>query len=154
MKSQRAQTATEYLIILSVVIVIALIVVGITGGVPGIGAGAFTKVDAAYWVTRDLAFTQWAIEADGDVTVTVQNNFPVAIKLIGVSINNEDLLTTENRTLLALEKTTVTGTLSSGGEANTLYSYNVSIQYQNLKTGAIEIDESDRPLEGFYAQST
>ena len=40
MKSFKSQTATEYLIILAVVIVVGLIVVSILGGVPGIGGGA------------------------------------------------------------------------------------------------------------------
>jgi hypothetical protein len=34
---KKAQTATEYLIILAVVIIIALIVVAVMGGIPGIG---------------------------------------------------------------------------------------------------------------------
>ena len=34
---KQAQGATEYLIILAVVIIIALIVVGVMGGIPGIG---------------------------------------------------------------------------------------------------------------------
>ena len=37
---KKAHTATEYLIILAVVIVIALIVVGVLGGITGIGGGA------------------------------------------------------------------------------------------------------------------
>ena len=36
--ANKAQTATEYLIILAVVIIIALIVVGVMGGIPGMRA--------------------------------------------------------------------------------------------------------------------
>jgi hypothetical protein len=44
---RKSQTATEYLIILAVVVVIALIVVGVMGGIPSIGGGASAATSKA-----------------------------------------------------------------------------------------------------------
>ena len=74
---KKAQTATEYLIILAVVIIIALIVVGVLGGIPGIGKGAASRTSAAYWQTSDIAIPSYAIGQDGsadDLNLTVRNN--------------------------------------------------------------------------------
>ena len=53
----RAQTATEYLIILSVVIIIALIVVGILGGIPDIGSSTGAKADLLALQTEQVGVT-------------------------------------------------------------------------------------------------
>jgi uncharacterized protein (UPF0333 family) len=44
-RHKKAQTSTEYLIILAVVIVIALIVVGVMGGIPSLGGSDDENVD-------------------------------------------------------------------------------------------------------------
>lgn len=41
---RKSQTATEYLVILAIIIVIALIVVSILGGSIGLGGGEFQKI--------------------------------------------------------------------------------------------------------------
>ena len=61
-KSKHAQTATEYLIILAVVIIIALIVVGVLGGIPGIGAG--DKVKLTVLATEEVGLTHSAFTDD------------------------------------------------------------------------------------------
>lgn len=66
---KKGQTATEYLIILAVVIIIALIVVGVMGGIPGLGndPNAPKQSDVAKWVCEihDMDFvTQWGYGAE------------------------------------------------------------------------------------------
>jgi len=48
MLSKKGQGATEYLVILAIVIIIALIVVGVMGGIPGVGSGAKSRASASY----------------------------------------------------------------------------------------------------------
>ena len=73
---KRAQTATEYLIILAVVIVIALIVVGVMGGIPGIGSGGQRGVSDAYWSTAEVGLPLVVVSAGGAESVVLQNNHP------------------------------------------------------------------------------
>jgi hypothetical protein len=54
--AKKSQTATEYLIILAVVIIIALIVVGVMGGIPGI------KQDPALNFSRNFCLSRGYLE--------------------------------------------------------------------------------------------
>jgi uncharacterized protein (UPF0333 family) len=132
--NKKGQAATEYLIVLAVVVIIALIVVAITGGIPGIGKGAAGRTSAAYWATQDVAITSFAISAAGDDIVTVKNNAREAITITALTVNS-----------IALEPATsilgLGGTKSYTGAvaactAGQGYSYPVVITYTNSKTGA------------------
>lgn len=150
MHIKRAQTATEYLIILAVVIVIALIVVGILGGIPGTGAGTATKVNSAYWATTEIALDNWAINSTGGVTIIVKNNNEYAVQLFSFRINGEEMLA-NNVTLGISDQARVNGALSSGGTAGTPYSYNISMSYINLANGAAYAFNGEKTLGGIYA---
>ena len=45
---KKGQGATEYLIILAIVIIIALIVIGVIGGIPSIGISASSRASSTY----------------------------------------------------------------------------------------------------------
>jgi len=83
---KKGQTATEYLIILAVVIIIALIVVGVMGGIPGMGGGAKTKTSAAYWSTAKVAITS-AVVKTNSVTFNIRNSNPDAITITAITID-------------------------------------------------------------------
>lgn len=88
---RKAQTATEYLIILAVVIIIALIVVGVMGGIPGIGTGAGSRASAAYWRTADLAITSYSVDSDVDANnllVNVRNNLVTTITITQIDFTS------------------------------------------------------------------
>lgn len=86
---RKGQTATEYLIILAVVIVIALVVVVAMGKFPGIGQGASARGNAAFWAVQDLAITDYAISSNGNTAndvIVVKNNMRSAIDVTEVQI--------------------------------------------------------------------
>lgn len=61
-KKNRGQGTTEYLIILAIVIVIALVVVGVLGGIPSLGAGVSESTSKTYWAgTSPIAVVEWQI---------------------------------------------------------------------------------------------
>jgi hypothetical protein len=130
----RAQGATEYIIIMGVVIVVAIVVVAALGSITGIGKGVTAKVTATYWLTSDLSIPEYAISASGTDKVMIKNNLKDDIVLRDVVINGVDL---ENSTTALSPGATVTysgniGKCTSGGS----FSYPVSIYYQNYVTGA------------------
>ncbi|HLD19094.1 MAG TPA: hypothetical protein VJB90_03730, partial [Candidatus Nanoarchaeia archaeon] len=84
---RKAQGATEYLIILAVVVVIALILISVLGGIPGIGGGAGSRTSDAYWANQDIAIVSKAISASGADTVVVKNNLKNSITLNTFSVN-------------------------------------------------------------------
>lgn len=85
MKINKAQTATEYLIILAVVIVIALIVIGVLGGIPSIGGGVSKTTADAVLSSQKVGITGYAI-SDSDTDIRFQNNAPEKIRIDSISV--------------------------------------------------------------------
>ncbi len=129
--ARKAQTATEYLVILAVVIIIALIVVGVMGGIPGIGTGAKSRASSTFWATADIAFSSYSVGSAG-VTLNIKNNKADSITINSISLDSTDLGVSAV-TLTAGQTYTVTNaapTCTSGS-----YSYGVSINYTDVATG-------------------
>ena len=133
MSFKKSQTATEYLIILAVVIIIALIVVGVLGGIPGIGKGASARASAAYWRSADVAITDFAISASGTDTVIIKSNLRNTITVNDLIVNSVDLASGE--TLSSGASRTYTGSIAAC-TADQTFSYTVSITYQDSITSA------------------
>ncbi|MGM5484130.1 MAG: hypothetical protein ACQER9_04410, partial [Nanobdellota archaeon] len=85
---KKAQTATEYLIILAVVIVIALIVVGILGGIPSIGGGANENRIKTYLTTMPVGITNFVV-TPAKTTLLFRNNQPNTIRIDEISIDEK-----------------------------------------------------------------
>ncbi len=86
--SRRAQAATEYLIILAIVIVIALVVVGAMGGVPGLGASTSARASASYWQQADIGITASYFNTTYG-SVVIKNNMPYKISLTALSVGSD-----------------------------------------------------------------
>ncbi|RMF54879.1 class III signal peptide-containing protein [Candidatus Woesearchaeota archaeon] len=131
---KKGQTATEYLIILAVVIIIALIVVGVLGGIPGMGGGAGSRTSASYWATADVAFTSYSISATGSDTLVVRNNLRDGITVTSILLNGTALYGTDFQ-LAPGTSTTITSDLINC-TAGQSFSYSVQINYTNSVTSA------------------
>jgi len=87
---RKGQAAVEYLIILAVVIIIALVVVGVLGGFPSLTRGVNEKESALYWQGAEIAIQKYYFTAatpltGANSTLTLRNNknFDVSLDLIG-----------------------------------------------------------------------
>ncbi len=83
---RKGQTATEYLIILAVVIVIALVVVVAMGRFPGIGSNVGTQGAQAYWSTQDVGVMSLSLNEGGTGQITLRNNMRNAVIINNISI--------------------------------------------------------------------
>jgi hypothetical protein len=131
---KKAQGATEYLIVLAVVIIIALIVVVAMGGIPGIGKGATGRASAAYWDSADVAITDFAISASGTDTIIIRNNLRNAITVSVVSVNSVDLESGTSTIGVGGSKT-YTGSIAAC-TAGQSFAYDVVINYTDTGTSA------------------
>ncbi|MFT4312418.1 MAG: hypothetical protein ACMXYF_04270 [Candidatus Woesearchaeota archaeon] len=87
----RAQTATEYLVISAVVIVIALIVVGAIGAIPSIGGGAGEQVDAVQLRLQDVGIVD-IYEDEEEVSFFLLNNQRQSIRIQNVTFADEQCI--------------------------------------------------------------
>ncbi len=130
---RKGQTSTEYLIILGVVIVVALIVVGALGGIPGIGKGGASKTSKLFWSAAPVGFQSYALSASGTDTVIVKNNLDTSVRLNTVTVNSVNVAA--NNLLNPGTSVTLTGAIASC-TAGQNYEYDVSIGYTDQVTGA------------------
>ena len=85
----RAQTATEYIIIVAVVIVIALVGATILGVFPGVGSDVGSNIDKQELLTGDIAIENFATTSDGTIMI-LRNNVPRTIDLQDLSLEGQN----------------------------------------------------------------
>ena len=149
--SKKGQTATEYLIILAVVIVIALIVVGVMRGVPGIGKGGKSGVADAYWSTAPIGITQAGISAGATTdTIVLKNNQASGVTVTSVTLGGSANMLSGNEFLESGESRLITSAANIACTAGNSYSFAVNITYTVQATGASFTDAS-KTYEGVCA---
>ncbi len=149
---RRGQTATEYLIILAVVIVIALIVVGVLGGIPGVGQSGQAKSATAYWSTTDpIAVAAFSNSATDGVRVVLRNNGKNPFTVTAFKLDTL-LIVVSNSTLpIGSEVTLFNNTMSLTCVSGNKFAYDAEIDYIDQSTGAAYTFRGTQKLEGSCA---
>ena len=156
---RKAQTATEYMLILAIVIIIALIVAGILGQFPVMGGSARNRGSSAYWKSAEIGIVSHSISTSNTtegVYLEIQNNQPNNIRVTNVTIGNEPVVNrTEFVVLNSGESRAVTGGNGSVicAESGDSYVADVYIEYKDLNSGnTYSFDGKGNRLEGTCAQ--
>ncbi|MFH1971911.1 MAG: hypothetical protein ABIJ18_00360 [archaeon] len=130
---KRGQGATEYLIILAIVIVIALIVIGVLGTIPGIGGNAKQQASESYWETAEIGVVDYYNTFSTDIlTVNVKNNQEDTITIDSVTIDGT--VDNTNSSLSPGEEATYTFSKSCENNGDS-FEYGVSVVYANSGAG-------------------
>ena len=127
MLKRKGQGTTEYLIILAVIIVVALVVVGVMGWFPGVAGSITEQQSRAYWsAAAPLAITQWNIDGT-NTDLVVRNQTTDKIEVESITLDGTAVNVTDANIIAGSQGTfTGTGVTCSSGEP---YSYNVVIVY-------------------------
>jgi hypothetical protein len=145
---KKGQGATEYMIVLAVVIIIGLIVIGILRNVPASGAAAKARASKAYWESADIGITDYAIDGSG-LKIYVRNNFARDIEITNIKFGTTSVYTTNTvfrpGEIKELTSTSITCT------AGRSYSYSISIDYTELATTSSFTFDSATDLVGTCA---
>jgi hypothetical protein len=120
-----------------VVIIIALIVLGVLSGIPGIGGRAKSNSLSSYWETSEIGVSRVAVTPDGNVSVTLTNNMRNTIEV--TSIKYEDAAGNTNQSnfsvVLAVgQSSRFTVNNVSAGDPGAGYTYTTIINYTNVET--------------------
>ncbi|MCX6775794.1 MAG: hypothetical protein NT130_03035, partial [Candidatus Micrarchaeota archaeon] len=152
------QAAIEYLIILAVVVIIALIVIGVIGGFPGMTRGVSERDSAAYWAGADVGITRYYVKGTGDAVssqLVIRNNrlftinltsitFDAGANLVnGTSIASGFLISPGSAVLVVLNFTP--GAPCSSTQS---FSKNAVILYKDATYGVAYTFTGEKPLVG------
>ena len=147
---KKGQVSTEYLVILAIVLVVALVVVYLVGGFAGMGAGTMETQSMQAWGTAaPLAITSWK-QTGTSLQLEIQNNDVDALKVTGLAMDGAIVaLNPSNQTLASGAKQLFTATTATAcGDSGTSFSHqNVILTYdKGTITGKTETGV--RPIVG------
>jgi len=125
----RGQGATEYLVLLAVVLIVALVSVALLGFFPGMASDARIAQSSSYWrgQARPFAILDNSITAAGVGTFILQNmeaNGPYTITSLGVSNGSNS-----TNTSFAAGETKTMSINGLPGTSGSVYDLNVTITY-------------------------
>lgn len=154
--SMRAQGATEYLVLLAVVLIVALVSIALLGFFPGLAGDAKMTQSAAYWKSEASPFSIQEHSVTGSTGATsliVQNmdssgtftltNVSLASSLGSCSNSTSTAFGSgETRTILCTD-------VSISGSAGATYELNVNITY-TTPHGLTKTEFGSKPVIGKY----
>lgn len=145
----KGQVSTEYLVILAVVLVVALVVVYLVGGFSGLGAGSLETQSKSYWGSTS-PFAVTTVRASGNtLDLQMVNNDLELLTLTEVTIDGNSVYT-GNNTFTSGESKVVNTNVAflPCGAAGVPFTYdNVVITY--TKGGIAGIRQSgNKPIVG------
>jgi len=151
--NKRGQAAVEYLIILAVVIIIALVVVGVLGGFPSLTQGVSERGSAAYWQGADISLVRYAATGT-TVSGVIRNGKSFTIRNVVVTLfgTNATATTAYAGTLAPGSSTSslvTLGTLPTACTAGTPFSVApVTFQYTDAQYSTVYTFTGANPIAG------
>lgn len=151
---KKGQATIEYLVLLAVAIIIALVIFAFMGWIPGFAGSLKERQVKLYWASQyPIQIREYKFESSGNLTMLVQNVADYQITI--TSVNTTSTYgngTVSNGIVLPGQTTTISTNLSSGCTTGQAYEISgISIHYQIKTDGANMgdmVETGDRPLVG------
>ncbi|MFA5763222.1 MAG: class III signal peptide-containing protein [archaeon] len=148
MFDKKGQGTIEYLVIIAIVVVIALVVVGILLQILDQGSAIPTESAKIAWKSAEpWAIVDWSVGSDGNLTVVIQNNSHETLDFVAFNLTGSDINDTSatvppgapiTRTINVTTKTT-SGQYSYDKDSNMYIEYNTSNINGKKQFGAADI---------------
>jgi len=145
----KGQVSTEYLVILAVVLVVALVVVALVGGVTPVSRGATESQSKNYWqATAPVSITGWKYGGT-TLELVLQNMEGKKITVTDITIEGATVFT-DNTTISTGESKTVTITLPNDCGSGNYELNNITITYSQLDVDGY-VQKGIKPIVGSCA---
>lgn len=151
---KKSQTATEYLIILAVVIIIAIIVVGVLGGIPNIGGRTSERGASTILQSLDIGIQSQTV-SNSTARLTLRNNVgsTVTINSVNLSSAGASRGNCPQNTILTSGESSVFTCTNMGLTAGQRYELDVSITYIVQTTGVEYVQSGKAKITGTVGTS-
>jgi len=140
----KGQGSTEYLVLLAVALIVALVVIGLLGWFPGLGGGARETQSATYWAGAS-PFSVTAVKIAGSGSqLTLANRLSDKVVLTDISWGGGSVFSTATNFTGGQEKTV--GISATCGDSGETQQYdNVTFTYNQGSISGIK-QRGDKPL--------
>jgi len=145
---KKGQVSTEYLVILAIVLVVALVVVYLVGGFAGMGVGTMeTQSQQAWGSAAPFAITSWK-QTGTTLSLEMQNNDVDTLILTGISMDGASVFA-NSTTFTSGQKQVVTATVATAcGAAGTSFSHQSVVITYNKGGITGKAQAGSRPIVG------
>ena len=146
----KGQGTTEYLIILAVVIVVALVVVGVMGWFPGLGTGITQSQSQAYWKSASpIAINDWKITSTAtDAEFSLQNLTTDKISVTEITLDGVGIGLVDVNLAAGDTNGSVSGATGIACSSGSSYQYEVAINYDVVGGISGKTETGQKPLVG------
>lgn len=146
---RKAQGSAEYLILLAVVLIIAIVGIALLGGFTGFGGDARLAESKQYWgQARPFGITEFS-QQQGTMYLRIQNTEPERLVITNVSIGNASWADSNGITFNggANKNLSVAGLRVCNSTSYDTFEYNVTFTYTTSSiTGSVQ--RGTKPLSG------
>jgi len=143
----RGQVSTEYLVILAVVLVVALIVVALVGGMSPVSTGVSESQSKNYWLgVAPVSISSWKY-AGTSLDLTLQNMGGRKVTISEINVEGTNFLTNTSLTVGETKTVTITMGTSCGDVGTSFELQNVSIKYDKEGVANL-IEKGDKSIVG------
>ncbi|MCX6772248.1 MAG: hypothetical protein NTV88_00555 [Candidatus Micrarchaeota archaeon] len=134
MVQMRGQGATEYLVLLAVVLIIALVSIALLGFFPGLASDAKITQSQSYWKgASPFAITEYALSSTGTLKLRVLNNGPSVTGMTMVFSNATN--GTSIPSFVQGEEKTIENSMPGWAKATgTSFEFNVTAYYNSTNS--------------------
>ncbi len=149
---RKGQGATEYLVLLAVVLIIALVSIALLGFFPGLAGDAKITQSNAYWQGEAQPFQiKDNAQAGTVMQMVLLNSQPQPLTLNSITLTNPDgtnsTPTTVNKRFAGGQEVTLTNVTAQSCTAGDTYEYNVAINY-TTSSGLVKPEIGTKTLIG------
>lgn len=137
---KKAQTATEWTILLGFTFVALLIVVAAVIDIPAIGGSFSQQTSTRYWHGADIAILGFSLE-EGNESIMIQNNLRESIQITEFLLNQENIIGGTSINLTTGQTSTIN--ISSTIEP---IQYDIQIVYLNKRNNQTYVFIGDIPF--------
>ncbi|MEM3362440.1 MAG: hypothetical protein QXV83_00200 [Candidatus Anstonellaceae archaeon] len=156
MAFKKGQGATEYLVLLAVVLIVAMVAIALLGFFPGMASDAKITQSDAYWRGQATPFAvaeHARSSSDQNLILVLENNAGEQKQLTNITISGSGIsmtynTTTSERFFSAGERKKITVNLGSNCTAGTTYEYNLVFTYTNPDGSITKKQFGEKPLVG------
>ena len=141
-KDSKGQASVEYLVLLAIAIVIAVVAVGVLAGFIKIGtATTYKKKGGVYWKSAEIGIMDWevyATTAAQNSSIILQNNKEYQINVDWLSTDGGTTTYAVNKNLLPGGTYKYTGMAPFNCSSQGGYSFTVTFQYDNMEHSILD----------------
>lgn len=150
--AHRGQGSTEYLVLLAVALIVALVAIALLGWFPGVSGDTRESQSRSYWNgAQPFAIMEYKSDSNtGNLTLSIRNQRSEKLTITGITIDGTAVTLPSNISVKGGEEKVIQFALPTASQCDTpgdMFEYDLTITYSTKDITGI-VQSGARPLIG------